>query len=435
MNARLSLVFLAVCFGVALSDNSKQWVLLVAGSNTWGNYRHQSDVYHAYQIVRSHGIPDENIIVMHFDDIANNSQNPTPGIVINKPNGPDNYHNVPKDYTKKTVTAKNFLNILTGNKTALEGIGSGRVIESGPNDHVFVYYTDHGNTGILAFPTGPSLTVKELTDAINQMHSENRYEKLVFYVEACESGSMFRNVLPDNINVFATTAANYDESSYAWYYDPVRKTYLGDEYSINWMEDSDAEDIETETLQQQFDIVKKETTKSHPQEYGDQSLGPLAVGEFQGRVNSNATVPSRRRVNRGSGISQWDAPLDVLFRQIQAAKLPSQKLALQRELDSIIEKRTFVESVIRKFVSHVASSHEQFEKLMQTKPAELKNLQCHHDLVHAFENHCFDFSQQQYALKFAHVLANICENGLNANVAIKAMQQTCNGLAIRGRID
>lgn len=26
------------------------WAVLVAGSNGWGNYRHQADVYHAYQV-------------------------------------------------------------------------------------------------------------------------------------------------------------------------------------------------------------------------------------------------------------------------------------------------------------------------------------------------------------------------------------------------
>ena len=39
--------------------------------------------------------------------------------------------------------------------------------------------------------------------------------------------------------VWATTAANAHESSYACYYDSRRKTYLGDVYSVNWMEDSD----------------------------------------------------------------------------------------------------------------------------------------------------------------------------------------------------
>lgn len=39
--------------------------------------------------------------------------------------------------------------------------------------------------------------------------------------------------------VYATTAANPKESSYACYYDEKRNTYLGDWYSVNWMEDSD----------------------------------------------------------------------------------------------------------------------------------------------------------------------------------------------------
>jgi legumain len=46
----------------------KIWALLVAGSKDYGNYRHQADVCHAYQILHAHGIPDENIIVMMYDD-------------------------------------------------------------------------------------------------------------------------------------------------------------------------------------------------------------------------------------------------------------------------------------------------------------------------------------------------------------------------------
>ncbi len=30
-------------------------------------------------LVHSHGIPDDHIIVMMYDDIANNPENPTPG--------------------------------------------------------------------------------------------------------------------------------------------------------------------------------------------------------------------------------------------------------------------------------------------------------------------------------------------------------------------
>ena len=50
---------------------------------------------------------------------------------------------------------------------------------------------------------------------------------------------MFDGVLRSDINVYATTAANPSESSYACYYDQERSTYLGDRYSVSWLEDSD----------------------------------------------------------------------------------------------------------------------------------------------------------------------------------------------------
>lgn len=50
---------------------------------------------------------------------------------------------------------------------------------------------------------------------------------------------MFQNNLANDINVYATTAANANESSYACYFDKKRSTYLGDRYSVTWMEDSD----------------------------------------------------------------------------------------------------------------------------------------------------------------------------------------------------
>ena len=56
----------------------------------------QADVCHAYQILKQGGLKDENIIVFMYDDMAYDTNNPTPGIIINKPNGPDVYKGVPK---------------------------------------------------------------------------------------------------------------------------------------------------------------------------------------------------------------------------------------------------------------------------------------------------------------------------------------------------
>ena len=92
---------------------------------------------------------------------------------------------------------------------------------------------------------------------------------MVIYIEACESGSMLENVLADNIDIYATTASNAEESSYACYYDEKRQTYLGDVYSVVWMEDSDHEKLDQESLYQQFVITQKITNTSHVMQYGD----------------------------------------------------------------------------------------------------------------------------------------------------------------------
>lgn len=79
-------------------NDGKIWVVLVAGSNGYYNYRHQADVCHAYQIVHKHGIPDENIIVMMYDDIANNKENPKKGEVTFEKEKKNTFFSVPFTY-------------------------------------------------------------------------------------------------------------------------------------------------------------------------------------------------------------------------------------------------------------------------------------------------------------------------------------------------
>ena len=75
------------------------------------------------------------------------------------------------------------------------------------------------------------------------------------YVEACESGSMFEDILSPDINIYAVTAANTSESSWGDYCPPDDKvdgknihSCLGDLFSTNWMEDTDTGNLNTETF-------------------------------------------------------------------------------------------------------------------------------------------------------------------------------------------
>ena len=282
---KLTLVLLLSLIMLSQADPSDHWAVLVAGSNSFWNYRHQADVCHAYHIMKRSGIPENQIIVMAYDDIANNSENPIPGKIFNRKDGEDVYEGCKIDYKGEDVTPDMFLAVLSGE-------AEGKSLQTDENSKVFVYFSDHGAPGLIAFPKD-ELYAENLHKTIHSMHHNKKYGEMVIYIEACESGSMFEGILEDDINVYATTAANPTESSFGYYCYPDDKvngvsigTCLGDEYSINWMEDSDRifdnDEACSYPIEAQFKLIKSKTKGSHVQEYGDLSLKRHSIGKFQG---------------------------------------------------------------------------------------------------------------------------------------------------------
>ncbi|KAG8182723.1 hypothetical protein JTE90_026174 [Oedothorax gibbosus] len=406
-------------------DNSENaegdlWAVLVAGSDGWDNYRHQSDVCHSYQILKSHGIPDQRIIVLMKDDLAKNEENPTPGIIINHPNGADVYKGVPHDYTGEAVTPENFMAVLRGDKQALNGVGSGKVLQSGPKDHVFVYFADHGAPGLIAFPES-ELTAKDLNKTVQYMYDHKMYGKMVIYIEACESGSMFENILPNNINVFATTAANSEESSYACYFDDKRETYLGDLYSVNWMEDSDKEVLTKETLQTQFQIVKKETTDSHVQEFGDMNIAKMHVSEFQGKKPTKPVVYPKVEKN---SVRSRDVPIEIVKRKFLKANSADEQAQVLKKMNKMLRNRQFLASKVSEILTAIFHDQEK-ESEMLNRHLPLRNFECYDHLREFFNEECFRLSKNEYALDFMHVLVNLCEQRVSVVKVKMAMETVC----------
>lgn len=349
------------------------WAVVVAGSSGWGNYRHQADACHAYQVLRRGGLLESHIVMMMYDDIAGNAMNPYPGKIFNKPGGQDVYHNVPRDYTGRDVNSEVFLAVLTGDRRAVAGRGSGKVISSGPHDRVFVFYSDHGSAGVLGMPSGPFLFADELNYAIGNKSAAGGFKEAVLYIEACESGSMFEGLLPQNVNVYATTAANAVESSWGTYcpgMDPSPpeefSTCLGDLYSVSWMENAELADLTRETVGDQVDLVTQRTSNnftyvqgSHVMEYGQAKVKKEKAGDYEGMLhngkqqyplwhgqragNDNVEPPP----NTWTNMEQRDADLLPLRIAVSRAKDPAQKAAAEAELKAALEHRQWVDSAAR----------------------------------------------------------------------------------------
>merc|ERR1712232_206999 len=104
--------------------------------------------------------------------------------------GVDVYAGCKIDYRKKAASPRNFIRVLTGVAT---GKGDDRVLKSTSDDNVFVFFADHGAPGLIAFPNS-ELHKKDFQAALTKMHQKKMFKNLVFYLEACESGSMFKGM-------------------------------------------------------------------------------------------------------------------------------------------------------------------------------------------------------------------------------------------------
>ncbi|XP_030948088.1 vacuolar-processing enzyme-like [Quercus lobata] len=427
-----------------IDDDSSgtKWAVLIAGSNGYWNYRHQADICHAYQLLKKGGLKDENIIVFMYDDIALNEENPRPGVIINKPDGDDVYEGVPKDYTGEDVTVDNFFAVILGNKTALTG-GSGKVVDSGPNDHIFIYYSDHGGPGVLGMPTSPYLYADDLIEVLKKKHASGTYKRLVFYLEACESGSIFEGLLPEGLNIYATTASNAEESSWGTYCpgeDPSPpeeyETCLGDLYSVAWMEDSDKHNLRTETLRDQYRLVKTRTANensaygSHVMQYGDIGLSTDSLVWYLGTnpENENSTFVDENSLRPPTkAINQRDADLVHFWDKFRKAPEGSpRKIEAQKQFVEAMSHRMHIDNSVKligKLLFGIEKGPEVLNTVRPVGQPLVEDWDCLKTLVRTFETHCGSISQ--YGMKHMRSFANICNAGIKKDQMAEVSAQAC----------
>ncbi|XP_024364237.1 vacuolar-processing enzyme gamma-isozyme [Physcomitrium patens] len=429
------------------AEKGTRWAILIAGSSGYWNYRHQADVCHAYQILKRGGLKEENIVVFMYDDIAYSTENPHPGKIINKPDGPDVYQGVPKDYTGADVTVSNFYAALLGDKDAIKG-GSGKVVNSGPNDHIFIYYTDHGGAGVLGMPTSPNLYADDFVDTLKKKAAAGTFKELVIYLEACESGSIFEGLLPEGLNIYVTTASNAEESSWGTYcpgmYPPPPPEYdtcLGDLYSVAWMEDTEIENLKKETLEDQYVIVKSRTsnhntyrTGSHVMQYGDVKLDVEELARYLGYdpANENVTKPELPEFLSAhteilTHVDQREADLIHLrYKFRNAVKGSLREANAATELAKTIVHRKHLDDSVQLIGEILFAGENALEKLTAVRPAGsvvVDDWACLKTMVRTFEASCGPLTQ--YGMKHMRAFANICNARIDPAKMAVASSEAC----------
>ena len=404
----IQLILSLIISPLTYSDSSN-WAVIIAGSNTWVNYRHQADVSHMYQILKNKGAYDPNkIITMMYNDIAYNEENPYPGEIYNSPYSSNVYKNIKIDYQGNNVTAVNFLNVLKGNKT----IPNFKVLESNSEDNIFIYYSNHGATGLVGMPYGPPLYADDLIDTLNYMYQYNMYNQLIFYLEACESGSIFDGILDPSIKIYAVTASTPTESSYAFYYNDTLNTYMADEFSIRFMQDTSVLWLFDNTLLMQYKEAKKIMTLSTPQQYGDLNFTNENIKDFQAYEYKNENKNNNKNLKllynnfikntyiQKNVIDNRDVKLSILQKKYKKWPTEKNKMLMQKEIND----RNKVDIYFTKLVKYIFNDINMGYIMNYNFKGKI-NFDCLRDLYNLY-NLLYKFSD--YSLKYVRIFVYLC---------------------------
>lgn len=401
---------------------SNNWAVLAAGSNEYWNYRHQSDVFHSYQILIKNGFNPSHIILFAYDDIAYHKENPFQGEIFNNPKGEDIYQGVIIDYKGQDVTPKNYLKVIKGDKDGMKGIGSGKVLESNENNNVFMYFSDHGSDQVIFFPKEHLLYSNDLIKAFEYMHDKKMYHSLVYYLEACHSGSMFES-LPSNLNIYATTASNPFQKSFAYYCldDAVirgvyMETCLGDEYSIRWMEDTIAKsEIDSYKLNDQYKVVKNKTKQSIVMEYGDIDLGKKkSIKEFQfhnGLKNSNDNDIQLILNIKGIRMSSRNTKLQYLKTKAKTSNNIQDIYLYQNEIQKVARS---------KFIFELFKRELNIPEIRRFKTIDFT---CLNFSIEIYKEKC-GLDERDY--EFMHLFTIACSEQINILHIYSIIKEICN---------
>jgi len=439
MTLRIALLLAAAALGAAPARAEDHWAVLVAGSSGFYNYRHQADVCHAYQLLIKRGFDPDKIITMMCDDVAYSDLNPFPGKLYNYPwatmeEAVDVHAGCKVDYSDDNVTPDQFVGVLTGNATA----AGGKVLQSTADDHVFINFVDHGGVGIIAFPIGMEvLHANRLISTLKDMHARNMYKQLTFYLETCESGSMFEGLLPEDLPVYAVTAANAKESSWGTYCDSqstvggkLVNSCLGDLFSVNWMMDTERTAEKPETLEEQYERVKKLTNKSHVMQYGQVSIFDKEyVSDFQGDGGKlSVAAPGLAQGLRTSVVDARNVKLNQLYLNYAESGSAADAELLMEE----IKARRAVQSLGSSIAELALGS-----TLDEQAPAEIawtpELLACHEQAVDAFGSSC---GWDEGRLVLAKTLYQLCDRTSgNAAPILKALGGACKGTTLGTRAE
>lgn len=213
-------------------QSSDLWVILLASSRYYYNYRHFANTATIYSIVKALGVDDDHIVFLDASDVLNDYRNPFRGQVFYEnprffPN-PRNLLNsfLAPEFNKSRLLpselSEDYYEVdYRGDEVNIKLL-SDLLLDDLPlteNSKILFYLTGHGGDNFFKFHDYEEWNALALVDLFQQLYYRQRYHEVLLILDTCQASTMVSSEVLLNKIPFITVLASSQpgENSYSYY--------------------------------------------------------------------------------------------------------------------------------------------------------------------------------------------------------------------------
>ena len=215
--------------------HSDNFAVILGTSRYWYNYRHSANALAFYDLLRSNGYTDSNIILFTAHDHACDCRNIEQGKLFLDSSRTDLYSKNPQiDFIGEQVTGEALTKLLSGRNKPFTPRNKRLSITH--KDRLLIFFAGHSGEGFMKFQDFRELPVNDLEMAFGMMEGLGRYKEIFWIADTCKAATLHDEFTSKNI--IALSSSGPSENSYAHGVDADLGVLVADRFSyhaMNWL--------------------------------------------------------------------------------------------------------------------------------------------------------------------------------------------------------
>jgi hypothetical protein len=201
---------------------------------------------------------------------------------------------------------------------------------------------------------------------------------------------------------------------------------LGDEFSVNWIEDSCAHTCKDYTIDQQVSTVKKETKKSHVSEFGCMDIGSQRISDFEGESRKEDEIERTPVFDTADYISveSTDAEMYYATKQMKVATSMKERFMHLTSVVNLNNQKKINSQVVEGVLANLHLTKGDVQNLMPPMYSNESDT-CHSLVMSKIGECCDGLGNNAYLMRSSKTFYAICTTQIGTSEIMKAIEMVC----------